>query len=87
MIRKFRVSEWIMVVRNPRVQFFIETVNDFRTATLHNLDLFELPIENSLLIENNDSFLEMMHDFDYFYRRKTQIVSKEFRKENKGKLI
>jgi hypothetical protein len=68
------------------VQFFIETINDFKTATSHNLDLFELPIENQILLEQNNVFLEMVHDFDYFFRQKAEIVSKEFRKENKGNL-
>lgn len=74
----------VMSVVNARAQFSIETVNDFKTTTQHNLDLFELPVENRLLLDQNKTFLEMMHDFDYFFRKRAQIVSQEFRKENKG---
>lgn len=68
-----------------RAKFSIETVNDFKTVIQHNLDLFELPVENRILLEQNETFLEMMHDFDYFFRERAQIVSREFRQENKGR--
>jgi hypothetical protein len=74
-----------LLVKNPKVKFFIETITDFETVNFHNLDLFELPIENQLLLEQNDQFVEMIHDFDYFFRQKAKIISKEFREENKGK--
>ena len=81
----FYFSNWI--VRNPKVKFFIETINDFEKATSHNLELFELPSENKILLEKNDLLMEMMLDFDYYFRKKSQIISEEFRKENKGKII
>ena len=74
-------------VSKPRVNFFIETINDFQTATSHNLDLFELEVENRILLEQNNEFVSMLHDFDYFFRRKAEIISKEFRKENKGIVV
>lgn len=66
------------------MKFEIETINDFKKATNHDLEVFELPIENQILRERHEQLIEFFSLFDYFYKLKAQTVCEEFKETNKG---
>ena len=66
------------------MKFVIESLNDFKGAVSHQLEVFELPFENLTLKNKNTELTDFLNDFDYFFRVQAITVSSEFKAKNKS---